>query len=61
MAANSYDVPAASRLWWGGWGSNPRPKDYESDLVLPDQTASDGIPLRIRAIGPRQFVLFESF
>ena len=20
----------ATRLWWGGWGSNPRPTDYES-------------------------------
>ena len=20
----------AAQLWWGGWGSNPRPADYES-------------------------------
>jgi hypothetical protein len=19
--------------WWGGWGSNPRPADYESALL----------------------------
>ncbi len=19
--------------WWGGWGSNPRPKDYESSAL----------------------------
>lgn len=23
------------KLWWGGWGSNPRPKDYESDPPRP--------------------------
>jgi hypothetical protein len=21
---------AVNRPWWGGWGSNPRPTDYES-------------------------------
>jgi hypothetical protein len=21
------------RGWWGGWGSNPRPKDYESSAL----------------------------
>ncbi len=21
---------AAGQTWWGGWGSNPRPTDYES-------------------------------
>ena len=21
---------AAAQMWWGGWGSNPRPADYES-------------------------------
>jgi hypothetical protein len=20
-------------VWWGGWGSNPRPKDYESSAL----------------------------
>jgi hypothetical protein len=20
----------AGHMWWGGWGSNPRPADYES-------------------------------
>ena len=20
---------ALANLWWGGWGSNPRPRDYE--------------------------------
>jgi hypothetical protein len=20
---------AAAQVWWGGWGSNPRPADYE--------------------------------
>ena len=25
-------TPAIAQLdfWWGGWGSNPRPRDYES-------------------------------
>jgi len=22
-------------MWWGGWGSNPRPKDYESVPLGP--------------------------
>jgi hypothetical protein len=21
------------KRWWGGWGSNPRPKDYESSAL----------------------------
>ena len=23
----------AGQTWWGGWGSNPRPKDYESSAL----------------------------
>lgn len=23
------------KLWWGGWGSNPRPKDYEAYVCGP--------------------------
>jgi hypothetical protein len=31
VLAEGHPVPAAAeRLrWWGGWGSNPRPRDYE--------------------------------
>jgi hypothetical protein len=27
LAGNS---ATAAQMWWGGWGSNPRPADYES-------------------------------
>ena len=27
LAGNSF---TAGQAWWGGWGSNPRPADYES-------------------------------
>jgi len=23
----------AGQRWWGGWGSNPRPADYESSIL----------------------------
>ena len=33
---STWDRPGAADLqkrWWGGWGSNPRPKDYESSAL----------------------------
>jgi hypothetical protein len=27
------NVLTCGNAWWGGWGSNPRPKDYESSAL----------------------------
>ena len=49
-------APAESRIspaswWWGGWGSNPRPTDYESPRGRPPGTKSCHLAGRIPGRG----------
>jgi hypothetical protein len=30
LPENQFSVMFSQVMWWGGWGSNPRPADYEN-------------------------------
>jgi hypothetical protein len=32
-AAGEMNSPPRQDFWWGGWDSNPRPRDYESPAL----------------------------
>jgi hypothetical protein len=38
--SSSHNITVVKPRWWGGWGSNPRPADYEEP----------GLTLRVRCL-----------
>ncbi len=33
LSIHAWFSDSRTPCWWGGWGSNPRPKDYESSAL----------------------------